>query len=100
MTTTIVTEPLTYAQVKSLADADDWIAVDIYVSLEEIIDNDLEGFLDIICSRTGIYSLMDFIYGVSGVSEDGQILIHVEGDASEFLEDENPDESDEIDSED
>lgn len=58
------------------------------VSLGEIIDRDLEGFLDLLAELVGKPLLMDINYGVQAVNPDGTLLLWVTGDTSECDDDE------------
>lgn len=56
----------------------------VRVDLCEVIDNDLEGFLDILSERaTGGPLLMDISYRVVAVEQDSTLVIEVDGDDSE-----------------
>lgn len=58
----------------------------VRVSLCDVIDNDLEGFLDILSEGlTGSPLLMDINYNVDH-NEDDDLIIYVTGDASEIIE--------------
>jgi hypothetical protein len=58
------------------------------VELHEIINNDLEGFLDILSERAvGNGLLMDIAYRVVAVQDDGTLILEVDGDDSEARED-------------
>ena len=56
----------------------------VQVDLREIIENDLEGFLDILSERaTGSSLLMDISYRILSV-ENNSLMIEVDGDPSEI----------------
>lgn len=83
---TAITQPLTREQLVSLADTEGWIEVDVKVHLSEIIDNDLEGFLDILCERVGASMLTDINYSIAGHEAD-DLTITVTGSLEYELED-------------
>lgn len=51
----------------------------VQVTLQELIENDLEGFLDLIAERAGDPLMMDIGYSVDGMDVDGELLIKVTG---------------------
>ena len=58
----------------------------IVIGLEDVVDRDLEQFLDFIAeSAVDNLLLMDFTYRVVGVTLEGSIILAVEGDVSEIL---------------
>lgn len=79
--------PLTEEQMKEMITEDDpYLSGNIIVDQDELIDNDLEGFLDIIAERlTGSPLLMDIDYKPIDVLEDGRIIFLVRGDVSSIL---------------
>ena len=59
----------------------------VMVDMNELIQNDLENILDILSIRlTGSELLMDISYSAVEVTEDGQIVVWVRGDASDCLD--------------
>lgn len=89
MTDTIptLTAPLTPEEIPALLDGEGSITVIVEVGLDELIDNDLEGILDIISDKVlGTSILMDFSYEVSGVAGSQGIYMKVTGDPSQALE--------------
>lgn len=52
------------------------------VTLGEIIDRDLEGFLDFLAELVGHPLLMDINYGVQALNPDGSLCLWVTGDVS------------------
>lgn len=83
----VVQSPLTDEEMKARADEDNYIAGVVKVTLMEIINNDLEGFLDIIPEKlTGSCCLMDVSYEIVGAAPGKDaILIKVTGDISEVV---------------
>lgn len=82
-------KPFTVAEIRQNLDANGYISGDVLVDLSDIIDNDLEGFLDIISEKlVGNDLLMDITYEVAGGSKDG-VVINVTGDPSIAIDDEN-----------
>ena len=63
----------------------------VSVNLDDIIGNNLEGFIDLIAEYTGYPCLEDISYKAVGVGEDGYILIEVTGDPSNAEYDEESD---------
>ena len=58
----------------------------VRVHLSDVIDNDLEGFLDILSEKlTGSLLLMDINYNIDH-TEDDDLILYVTGDASEIIE--------------
>lgn len=53
----------------------------VTVDLSEVIDNDLEGFLDLLAERSGHPLLMDITYTLVSAS-DGALYLTVSGDTS------------------
>lgn len=82
----VLTKPLTIGEIKERCDEDNYITGNILVSLSEAIDNDLEGWLDILSEGlTNNPCLMDINYELKGV-KGGQMIIEVTGDVSSILE--------------
>lgn len=66
---------------------DGYVKGEVYVHLSDIIDNDLEGFLDLISEAlVGSTLLMDVNYNVVRVAEDGKLVLEVTGDPSMVYE--------------
>ena len=61
---------------------DSYRTFEVKVSLDEIIDNDFEGFLDLIAELTGNPLLMDISYRMLRV-EDDMLILEVSGDDNE-----------------
>lgn len=70
-------------------DDDGWITTIVEVDLSEVIERDLEGFLDLISERaTGVEMsrLMQQSWRIVGFKSTGTVLLEVTGDASADLE--------------
>lgn len=83
-----VNKPASIDQIIKFKDDDNYITGLVRVYLAEIIDNDLEGFLDLISEKlTGSTLLMDIEYRVVGhESANDLILLEVSGDVSSILD--------------
>jgi len=82
--------PLTMEQIVDMTKEDSYLrAIPVTVSFYELIDGDLESFLDTLSEAvTGSESgLMDITYRPVGVTDDGRIVVAVTGDVSDFLKD-------------
>lgn len=84
----ILEGPLTEEQMKEMITEDNpYLSGNIIVDQNEMIDNDLEGFLDLISERlTGSPLLMDIDYKPIDVLEDGRIIFRARGDVSSILD--------------
>ncbi len=88
-----LTKPLTKEEIKERMDETGYITGNVLVGTDDMIDNNIDEFLDIIAERlTGSPCLMEINYEVVGVvgKEDkeraGLIIMEVRGDASEILD--------------
>lgn len=85
----VLKKPMTIEEIKQNKDENNYVEGIIPVSLSNIIDNDLEGFLDIISEDlVGRPTLMDVNYSVVGHQDEWTVLIKVSGDASQILDEE------------
>ena len=85
----LLTSPLTVIQMRELSEQDEngYIRGVIEFDLSTAIDNDFEGFLDIISEAlTGTDILMDINYEIVGLGENKAIHLLVSGDPSSVLE--------------
>lgn len=87
----IAREPLTIAEMKKIVDEDNFGSVQVLVELDDMIDNDLEAFLDILVERIGAPLLMNVEYKVVGVEDEYTVVMKVTGDFSEVFEEEEED---------
>lgn len=87
---TPIEKPLTLEQMRDMHEKAEKGVISAVVSMDlsDLIDNDLEGFLDV-CSEklTGGALLADIDYRVVGHTEDTTILVEVSGDVSGILDD-------------
>ncbi|MCA1320547.1 hypothetical protein LC085_11550 [Bacillus tianshenii] len=85
----VLKKPMTIEEIKQNKDENNYVEGVLPVSLSNIIDNDLEGFLDIISEDlVGSPTLMDVNYSVVGHQDEWTVLIKVSGDASQILDEE------------
>ena len=89
-------EPLTKKEIKEKMDENGYIVGNVLVDTDDMIDNDMEGFLDILSERlTGTPCLIDINYRIVGIvgSEDkehaGLIIMEVQGDTTMIVDEEN-----------
>lgn len=82
---TIYEEPMTRKEILAKRDEDGFVEGVVPVSLSDAIDNDLEGFLDLISEKlVGSASLLDISYASVG-SRGTEILVSVTGDVTDVL---------------
>lgn len=89
----VMQKPYTMEQMKEAfrGENDGYITGVVAVDLSDVIDNDLEGFLDLISYKmTGTELLMDITYNVVGHEED-MLFIRVRGDVSNIVDCEDDD---------
>jgi hypothetical protein len=87
----IQNKPLTKAQLKEWADPSGWVDdIVVKVDLSEIIESDLEGFLDLLGELVGSPLMQDISYHVVG-HDDDTLHIEVHGDVSEDIDDDKDD---------
>jgi hypothetical protein len=90
----LIFSPLSKDQMREMVDVDFYVTVTVEMDLEDAIDNDHEGWLDILSSAvTGDELLMDISYKVVGIIGE-TLLIQVSGDVFECLEEEEEEEED------
>lgn len=83
----LILEPLTAGEIEKIRNEDGYISARVIIELHDIIDNDLEGFLDILSEKlVGDDLLMDIDYKVTGVANENEVVIEVSGDPSASLE--------------
>lgn len=83
----ILTKPLTPEEIKAKMDEDNYITENIIVHLSDIIDMDLESFLDhLSITVTDSPLLMDINYDAIGILNKNNIIIQVHGDVSNIIE--------------
>lgn len=82
--------PLTPDEIRARLDAEGYLTGDITVSLDDVIDLDLEGFVDLCSDRlVGSPLLMAVEYTAVGVHTDGSLIIRVTGDPDAVLDDDD-----------
>lgn len=82
----VMKEPYKPEELKKLADENGYVEGNVVVPLSNIIDNDLEGFLDLLGEKLVENDcLMDISYKPVGVIVDQGIIIWVRGDVSEVI---------------
>lgn len=82
----VISEPLTVKEMKRRSDANGYLVGVVAIDLSDAIDNDLEGWLDILSEKlTGSPLLMDISYGVVGHDGD-ELHVKVTGDISQVIE--------------
>lgn len=81
----VLDNPLTIEEMKSQMISNNKVKGIVAISVSDMIDNDLEGFLDILSETlVGNPCLMDINYNLVA-TKDGIIYIEVIGDASEII---------------
>ncbi len=90
-------KPLTTAQVKKLTkDGKESLTVNVVVSTDEMIDNDFEGFLDLVAERVHDSGLLeDFSYKPIGMTKKQDVIFEVVGSASAILDNDGDEEDEE-----
>lgn len=79
--------PYTAEELKEKADENGYVEGNVIVPFSNIIDRDLEGFLDLLGEKlVANECLMDISYKAIEVTEDQNVIIWVRGDASEVME--------------
>lgn len=92
----IIERPYDSQDIRERMDANGYVEGNVAVPLSDIIDNDLEGFLDLLAEKlVDSVCLMDISYRAVGIldpgSDDASVIISVRGDASECIEDDDDD---------
>lgn len=83
----ILTKPLTPDEIKANMNENNYITENIMIHLSDIIDMDLEGFLDYLSvTVTNSPLLMDISYDAIGILDKNNIIIQVHGDVSTIIE--------------
>ena len=79
-------QPLTIPEIKALQDVHGYITVTVPVDLNDLLEGDLETFLDDLAEKAiGSIMFCDMAYKASGVTDEGQVLIEVTGDPADYL---------------
>lgn len=83
----ILTKPLTPDEIKANMNENNYITENIMIHLSDIIDMDLESFLDYLSiTVTNSPLLMDISYDAIGILDKNNIIIQVHGDVSTIIE--------------
>lgn len=84
--------PLTQAEMHEKRDEDNYVEANILMDLSEFTDNDFETALDIMSERlVDSPLLMDINYDVIDTLPDDMLVVHVRGDVSAVLDEEDDD---------
>ena len=84
----VLEKPYTNKEILEKVDKDGWIKGNIAIEMSDMIDNDLEGFLDLLGEMLiGNCCMMQPNYTPIGVDENGLIILSVEGDVNFLLND-------------
>jgi hypothetical protein len=77
---------LSVNEMKTQMKKDKYIRGEVTISVEEMIENDLDSFLDLLAEKlTGSFCLMDISYNLLRIQE-GEVVFEVAGDASLLIE--------------
>ena len=81
-----ITKTMTIDDINKQKDEKNYIEGNIIVSLDDILDINIEDFMDILSTKlTGSPLLMDIGYQIIG-TQNNNLIIHVTGDASSILD--------------
>jgi hypothetical protein len=84
----VLEKPYTNKEILEKVDEDGWIEGYIVIEMSDMIDNDLEGFLDLLGEMLiGNCCMMQPNYTPVGVDENNRIILKVEGDVNFLLDD-------------
>jgi hypothetical protein len=85
--------PLSLDAMRQAVEKDTYVSGIVAIDLGDVIDHDLESFLDDIALKlTGSELLIDIDYTIVGLRPDGALLLRVTGDASEIIDREGDEE--------
>lgn len=83
----VLEKPLSIMEMLDCCDADLYVEGDVMIDLSELIDNNLEGILDIMAERlTGSPLLMDVNYSLVDILGENSAIMRVRGDITNILE--------------
>ena len=79
--------PMTESEMKEvILSGDPYIKENVYIGMDELIDNDYEQLLDLMSSKvTGTELLMDINYRIIGLHDEYTMVVEVTGDISECV---------------
>jgi hypothetical protein len=75
--------PVSQAYIDIATRNEEYISASVEVDFDEVIGGSFEEFLDLLCERVGVITLMDVSYDIVGIKENGDLIFNVSGDASE-----------------
>ena len=83
----LLTQPYTREELRSNMDEDGCVEGKVIVDFNQILDIDLEGFLDCLSERlTGSLLLMNIDYNVVGIIGPDELVINVSGNVSNIID--------------
>lgn len=83
----VLEKPLSIMEMLDCCDADLYVEGDVVIDLSELIDNNLEGILDIMAERlTGSPLLIDVNYSLVDILDENSAVMRVRGDITDILE--------------
>ena len=83
----VLEKPLSIMEMLDRCDADFYVEGDVIIDLSELIDNDIEGILDIMAERlTGSPLLMDINYSLVDILDENSVVMRIRGDITDILE--------------
>lgn len=82
----VLWEPLMDSQIRARKDEENYIEGIVPVAVSNMIENDLEGFLEVLSVKlTGRPTLANIAYEVVGHEDQSTVLMKVSGDATSLL---------------
>lgn len=87
----VLTAPLTKEELAAEATKAGRISINVFVSFEELVDNDIEWLNDTVSEliTDDIGGLTDLNYKVAGRDANNNVLVNVNADVSNFLNEDN-----------
>lgn len=83
----LLTQPYTREELRSNMDEDGYVEGKVIVDFNQILDIDLEGFLDCLSERlTGSLLLMNIDYDIVGIVGPNELVINVSGNVSNIID--------------
>lgn len=85
--TKVRTSPMTESEMKKVILSDDpYIKENVYIEMNDLINNDFEQLMDLMSSKiTGTELLMDINYRIVGLHDEYTMIVEVTGDISECV---------------
>lgn len=82
----LILKPMTEKELRDNMDENGYIEADVIIGFHNILNVDMETFLDCISeAATGSPLLMDVAYQAIGIADKDNLIIRVRGDASEII---------------